>query len=141
MIRTQVRTLLGLLLIVAPVHGAVVLEKTISREHPLLGETGKAMTVGRDGKVYINSGGYLLRMNRDGSQKIGVQFGAGLNRVAVDAQGNFAAPRTPHAAPQIRVPGSNRLTADVSGYTVASSVAKKLCGLPRVFFRNFGCQK
>ncbi len=79
-----------------PVRGAVVLEKIISREHPLLAENGKAMTVGRDGKVYINSGGYLVRMNRDGTQKVGVQIGAGLNKVAADTRGNFAAPRTPH---------------------------------------------
>ncbi len=77
-------------------RGGVELQKSISRENPLLGETGKAMSVGLDGKVYVNSGIYLLRMNPDGTHKIGIQIGAGLNRVAVDARGNIAAPRTPH---------------------------------------------
>ena len=79
-----------------PALGAVVLERVISREHPLLYETGRSMTVGRDGKVYVNSGIYLLRMNPDGTEKIGVQIGAGLQRVATDTRGNIAALRTPH---------------------------------------------
>src|SRR5687767_6025046 len=76
--------------------GDVVLQKVISREHPLLNETGRSMTVGRDGKVYVNSGIYLLRMNPDGTEKVGMQIGAGLQKIATDTRGNIAAPRTPH---------------------------------------------
>ena len=54
---------------------AVRLEQIVSREDPKFHCADARMTVGRDGNVYLSSndqhGGYILRVSRDGSQKLG----------------------------------------------------------------------
>src|SRR5437762_1841115 len=48
----------------------VSLERIISREHPAFDARTARLTVGRDGRVYLASGGnatcYVLRLDRDG---------------------------------------------------------------------------
>lgn len=54
---------------------AVTLEQDISREDPKFNCASAALTVGRDGNVYLSSivqnGGYILRVSRDGTKKLG----------------------------------------------------------------------
>ena len=54
---------------------AVTLEQVISREDPKFNCADAVLTVGRDGNVYLGSvvhnGGYILRVGRDGTRKLG----------------------------------------------------------------------
>ncbi len=54
---------------------AVELTRTISREDPKFNCAEAVLTVGRDGNVYLSSnvhdGAYILRVSRDGTQKLG----------------------------------------------------------------------
>lgn len=93
--------LLVLLSMAGFAHGTVVLEKVISREHPLFENRGKFLHVGRDGLVYLSSGNFLVRMNRDGTGKVGIQLGRGLQAVSADSRGNFAVGDSPHRGRQV----------------------------------------
>ncbi len=75
---------------------AVTLEQIISREDPKFDCAGAVLTVGRDGNVYLSSsvqGGYILRVSRDGGQKLGgdavyAMFNATANTAGVIASAN-----------------------------------------------------
>ena len=49
------------------------LERVISHEHPSFSVAGSKLTVGRDGKVYLSTGDYVLRMTREGTERLGGQ--------------------------------------------------------------------
>ncbi len=53
----------------------VVLEQILQREHPAFHPAEARLTVGKDGKVYLASGGnatsFILRLDRDGSNRFG----------------------------------------------------------------------
>lgn len=69
---------------------AVVLERVISRENPLLGGTGSRLAVGRDGRVYVASDDYVVRMNPDGTGKTGGKVTYAMWNLAANADGIFA---------------------------------------------------
>ena len=66
----------------------VLLTQVISREHPALEGTGQRLSIGRDGKVYVASGDYVLRLNRDGSGRLGSKVQAAMWNVAANADGS-----------------------------------------------------
>ncbi len=69
----------------------IVLEKTISREHAMFDGAGKRMSVGRDGRVYIvNGDGYWMRLNRDGSNKMGLKTQIAGHYAAANERGQIA---------------------------------------------------
>jgi hypothetical protein len=70
--------LAGLLILAAPGLGAMAaaagLEQIVSREDPTFNVADSALTIGRDGLVYLSSGGnnsFTLRLARDGKDKVG----------------------------------------------------------------------
>ena len=69
---------------------AVTVEKLISREQPDLEVTGNSLTVGRDGYVYLARGSYVLRLNPDGTGKIGGKAGWANCASAVNSNGVIA---------------------------------------------------
>jgi outer membrane protein assembly factor BamB len=74
----------------APV-AAVELLHVLSREHPAFDVAGSRLAVGRDGKVYLSSAEYVLRINRDGSRKLGSKLTASLWITTANADGVMAA--------------------------------------------------
>jgi len=68
--QTSTLLLLGIL-ISAGLAQAETLERVISREDPKFDCASAGMSAGRDGNVYLCSGGYVLRVSRDGTQKGG----------------------------------------------------------------------
>ncbi len=60
----------AILAVMLPVRSAT-LESIISREHPSFNCATAVMSVGRDGAVYLASGGHVLRVSRDGAQRAG----------------------------------------------------------------------
>jgi len=69
---------------------AVTVEKLISRESPDLEVTGNSLTVGRDRYVYLARGSYVLRLNADGTGKIGGKGGWANCASAVNSNGVIA---------------------------------------------------
>jgi len=73
--------------------GEIVLEQEISREHPHFDCADSRLVVGRDGLLYLprscKPGGYLLRMNPDGTGKTGGPIQYSNNGVAVNPDGTF----------------------------------------------------
>ncbi len=72
---------------------AVTLEQVISREHPSFSVTGSHMVVGRDGKVYLFTSDYIMRMTREGKEKLGgkvtyAMWGADANADGIMASAN-----------------------------------------------------
>ena len=54
--------------------GAAVIEQIVSREDPTFNVADSRLTIGRDGLVYLSSGGndsFTLRLGRDGKEKVG----------------------------------------------------------------------
>ena len=109
-----------------PAHG-VTLTQTISRENVSYLWRNVSLAVGRDGKVYLCNGGavggYLMRINRDGSMKMDFSspsFGSTTGAV-VNANGIIAI-GTAHFAASValRKPDFS-LYATVSGFTPANS--------------------
>ncbi len=75
----------------------IKLEQIISRENPAFQCENAGMTVGRDGRVYLASGGtpsFVMRLDRDGRGKAGISVGYALTGVAANAEGVLA---TSHA--------------------------------------------
>ena len=78
----------------------IVLEQVISREHAAFRCAPASLNVGRDGMVYLCSGGnpsYVLRVSRDGKQKYGLPIvyaatnaTANADGVVASANGHFA---------------------------------------------------
>lgn len=75
---------------VAPVE----LRQIISREDPNFDCAGASLTVGRDGMVYLSSAGqdtgYILRVSRDGSDKLGGAAVAAVHNATANAAGLIA---------------------------------------------------
>ena len=69
---------------------AVTLEQYISREHPLMSVAGSRLAIGRDGKVYLSSGDYVLRVSRDGTQRLGARVTNATWMVAANTDGVIA---------------------------------------------------
>lgn len=84
--------LLALLLAAPPQDPPIVLEQILSRENPHF-SADAPMTVGRDGRVYLASGGnhsYVLRFERDGGGKAGGPVAYACANATANAQGTIA---------------------------------------------------
>ena len=72
----------------------VVLEQIISREDPSFNCAISDLTIGRDGMVYLTSAGhdtgYILRVSRDGLDKVGGAAAPAINNATADANGLIA---------------------------------------------------
>ncbi len=89
----------GVLAFLLPLFGllstaqAVSLEQVISREEPTFDVARARLTVGRDGMAYLCSGGnnsYLLRLSRDGKDKLGSAIVYAAHNATANAQGVIA---------------------------------------------------
>ena len=81
----------------------VTLEQMVSRENASFQGTGQRLTVGQDGKVYIISGtAYLMRMNADGSDKMGFKIPLMARCTAVNSKGLIAV-GCGHMSPAVNV--------------------------------------
>ncbi|MFO0967197.1 MAG: hypothetical protein U0793_16660 [Gemmataceae bacterium] len=69
---------------------AVELKQVISREHPAFNIEKCQLTIGRDGKVYLFSSDYVLRIDRDGSGKRGAKVTYALMGAAANKEGTIA---------------------------------------------------
>lgn len=69
---------------------AVTVEKLISREVPDMRVTGDSLTLGRDGRVYMARGSYIMRFDADGSNKTGGKAGRANDAAAVNKDGVIA---------------------------------------------------
>ena len=71
------------------------LEQIISREDPTFDCTHARLTIGRDGMVYLTSvghdTGYILRVSRDGQDKLGAASLPAIHNATADASGLIAA--------------------------------------------------
>ena len=67
--------------------GAGEVETLISREHKDLSVNGQHLAVGRDGHVYVMSNSYVLRFNRDGTDKTGWKSSHSIWNVAANTNG------------------------------------------------------
>jgi outer membrane protein assembly factor BamB len=81
--------LIALLLRSAPV-AAAELSQVISREDPNFQIAQSRLAIGRDGRVYLGSSTYVLRMERDGSGRRGSKVTYALTMVAANADGIIA---------------------------------------------------
>ena len=79
--------MLPLIVLMSLSAGPVELEQVVSREHPLLQIERAMLRVGRDGRVYLASNEYVLRIERDGSGKFGGKVTYALTGVAANAAG------------------------------------------------------
>ena len=67
---------------------AVSLEQIISRENPAFDCRTSTFAIGRDGNVYFSNGtGYVLRMTRDGKERMGAVLAEAANGVAANSDG------------------------------------------------------
>ncbi len=70
------------------------LQQIISREDPLFDCQRASLTIGRDGMVYLTSpahdGGYILRVSRDGRDKLGGALIEAIHNATADAGGLIA---------------------------------------------------
>ena len=73
-----------------PPAGAVSLVRYVSREDPLLNVQAARMAVGRDGRVYLRSDKYVLRVDRDGNGKLGGEVTYALTAATANAGGVIA---------------------------------------------------
>lgn len=72
---------------------AVELEQILSREDPAFRCEAARLTVGRDGMVYLSSGGndsYVLRLSHDGKHKLGSRVVYATGNAAANAKGIIA---------------------------------------------------
>src|SRR5258708_3925947 len=88
-------SLLALLAIVCASPAApVALEQVVYREHPAFKPADARLTVGRDGKVYLASGGnatsYVLRVDRDGKNRFGGEAVYAMGNATANADGVVA---------------------------------------------------
>ncbi len=87
------RALALALVAAAPALRAVELERFISREDPKFDCAKAAMTVGRDGNVYLASNanpGYVLRVSPDGGERLGGEVVYALQNATANADGIIA---------------------------------------------------
>jgi outer membrane protein assembly factor BamB len=68
----------------------LVLVRHVSREDPLLNVQAARLSVGRDGRVYLWSDKYVLRVERDGSGKLGSEVTYALTAATANARGVVA---------------------------------------------------
>jgi hypothetical protein len=85
----KIAPLACLWLLAAPALSAE-LTRHVSREDPLLNVPAARLAVGRDGKVYLGSDQYVLRINRDGTGKLGGKVTYALHMTAANADGVIA---------------------------------------------------
>jgi len=95
MLRFSLRLLCQVLVALAAsaLASAVTLEQVISREDPTFQVSASRLQVGRDGLIYLSSGGntsYVLRVARDGSRKLGSATVYALSTAAANADGIIA---------------------------------------------------
>jgi hypothetical protein len=80
--------------VVGPVAaGEIRLEQILSRENPAFQCERARLCVGRDGRVYLASGGtpsFVLRLDHDGRGKVGATVGYALTGAAANADGVLA---------------------------------------------------
>lgn len=97
-----------LLLLLSGNATAVEITQVVSRENPLFQGTGKAMSVGHDGFVYVASGkknkGFVLRVSRDGKQRFGAATTYAITGVAANTDG-IVATSNAHFAKAVTVYG------------------------------------
>lgn len=89
----------------APLSGAA-LEQLISRENPAFQAASARLAVGRDGMVYLCGRGnnsFVLRMNRDGQEKVGQLLGNQVVRHAVANRDGVMALAVAHFSHKIGV--------------------------------------
>src|SRR5580698_3057590 len=75
------------------VAGEIKLEQIISREDPAFHCEQARLSAGRDGRIYLASAGtpsYVMRLDRDGRDKVGATVGYALTGVAANADGVLA---------------------------------------------------
>ena len=75
-----------------PPLSAITLEQVVSREDPAFNISGSRMQAGRDGLLYFSFGGnpgYVLRIARDGSSKLGGPTVYAVTAAAANAAGIF----------------------------------------------------
>src|ERR1700722_14413695 len=74
----------------------VRLEQSVSREHPAFDCANAVMTVGKDGVVYlsnmIHDGTFVMRIERDGSGKLGALTGDAAANATANSTGVIATP-------------------------------------------------
>jgi outer membrane protein assembly factor BamB len=73
-----------------PSARATALIRYVSREDPLLNVQAARMAVGRDGRVYLRSDKYVLRVDRDGTGKLGGEVTYALTAATANADGVIA---------------------------------------------------
>ncbi|MFM7290141.1 MAG: WD40 repeat domain-containing protein [Planctomycetia bacterium] len=93
-LRSILRLAAAALAIVASPAPAESLERIVSREDPKFNCAAAVMTVGRDGDVYLSSegkgGGYILRVSRDGTRKLGGDAIYSMANATANAEGVIA---------------------------------------------------
>ncbi len=75
---------------VSSIASAEELQQVVSLEHPSFDIAASRLALGRDGRVYLASGRYVLRVNPDGSDKEGSEVTYGVRMVAANASGVIA---------------------------------------------------
>ena len=80
----------ALTLLSAPPAAAPPIIRYVSREDPLLNVQAARLAVGRDGRVYLWSDKYVLRVNRDGTGKVGGEVTYALTAATANADGVIA---------------------------------------------------
>ena len=91
-VRALLFGMIGILAIVLTARPAVAVElaQFASRENPAFDILRCRMMLGRDGKVYLAGGNYVLRLGRDGNDKLGLQSFEALTGAAANADGVLA---------------------------------------------------
>jgi len=99
--------LLAVSTLAAPVPSEVTLEQIISREDPAFNCSRGVMAVGRDGRVYLASGGkqsFVLRVSPEGKEKFGaVLTDEAISGATANAQGVLASAHA-HFAARVSLP-------------------------------------
>ena len=72
-----------------PIAGVPIV-RYVSREDPLLNVQAARLAVGRDDRVYLWSGKYVLRVNRDGTEKLGGEVPDALTAATANSDGVIA---------------------------------------------------
>jgi outer membrane protein assembly factor BamB len=102
------------------------LQQIISREDPLFNCASASLSIGRDGMVYLTSAGhdsgYILRVSRDGRDKLGGASIEAIHNAAADASGLIATAHG-HFARQVAIYDKEfRKTLAVTDFLVSDQV-------------------
>ena len=104
---------------------AVTLEQIVSREDPSFNVSSARLTVGRDGMVYLCSGGnnsFVLRVSRDGKDKLGGRIVYAAHNATANADGVIASANA-HFAHKVALYGKElRDLASVGEFLVSDQV-------------------